>query len=86
MYRTLKKFFDFCREAERKQFYLSIFLGVFNAIFIAMRIPAVYVVIRAVLEGTLSESDAFRYRYPVCDGGLQGHHYHAGHYPFHVLF
>ena len=59
MYRTLKKFFDFCREAERKQFYLSIFLGVFNAIFIAMRIPAVYVVIRAVLEGTLSESEAY---------------------------
>ena len=40
MFRTLKKFFDFCGEKERKQFYLSIFLGVFNALFVAMRIPA----------------------------------------------
>ena len=59
MYRTLKKFFDFCREAERKQFCLSIFLGVLNAIFVAMRIPAVFVVIRAILEGTLSVSEAY---------------------------
>ena len=59
MYRTLKKFFDFCGEKERKQFYLSIFLGVFNALFIAMRIPAVYVVIKAILDGGLSRKTAF---------------------------
>lgn len=59
MYRTLKKFFDFCGEKERKQFYLSIFLGVFNAFFIAMRIPAVYVVIKALLEGGLSKKTAY---------------------------
>lgn len=58
MFRTLKKFFDFCGEKERKQFYLSIFLGVFNALFIAMRIPAVYVVIKALLEGGLSRQTA----------------------------
>ena len=59
MFRTLKKFFDFCAEKERKQFYLSIFLGVFNALFIAMRIPAVYVVIKALLEGGLSRKTAY---------------------------
>ena len=59
MFRTLKKFFDFCGEKERKQFYLSIFLGVFNALFVAMRIPAVFVVIQALLEGRLSENDAW---------------------------
>ncbi len=59
MFRTLKKFFDFCGEKERKQFYCSIFLGVFNALFIAMRIPAVYVVIKALLEGGLSNNTAY---------------------------
>ena len=59
MFRTLKKFFDFCGEKERKQFYLSIFLGVFNALFIAMRIPAVYVVVKALLEGELSKKTAY---------------------------
>ncbi len=59
MFRTLKKFFDFCGGKERKQFYLSIFLGVFNALFVAMRVPAVFVVIQAVLENRLSENDAW---------------------------
>lgn len=59
MFRTLKKFFDFCGEKERKQFYLSIFLSVFNAFFIALRIPAIYVVIRAILEERLSVNTAY---------------------------
>ena len=59
MYRTIKKFFDFCGEKERKQFYLSIFLGIFNAFFIAMRIPAVYVVIKAILDDELSKKHAY---------------------------
>ncbi|MCR5233642.1 MAG: ABC transporter ATP-binding protein/permease [Lachnospiraceae bacterium] len=58
MFRTLKKFFDFCGEKERKQFYLSIFLSVFNAFFIALRIPAIYVVINAILEDSLSVNTA----------------------------
>ncbi|MCR5460773.1 MAG: ABC transporter ATP-binding protein/permease [Acetatifactor sp.] len=59
MYRMLKKFFRFCGETERKQFSLSISLSVFNALFVAMRIPAVYVVIKAILEGNLSEREAY---------------------------
>ena len=59
MFRTLKKFFDFCGEKERKQFYFSIFLGVFHALFVAMRIPAVFVVVKAILEGGLSKQTAY---------------------------
>ncbi|MCR5672690.1 MAG: ABC transporter ATP-binding protein/permease [Lachnospiraceae bacterium] len=59
MIRTLRKFFDFCNETERKQFYLSIFLGVFNALFVAMRIPAVFIVLNAIFEGNLSTREAY---------------------------
>lgn len=59
MLRTLKKFFDFCGEKERKQFYLSIFLSIFNAFFIAGRIPAIYIVIKAILEDSLSKNTAY---------------------------
>ncbi|MCR5797255.1 MAG: ABC transporter ATP-binding protein/permease [Eubacterium sp.] len=59
MLRTLKKFFNFCGEKERKQFYLSIFLSVFNAFFIALRIPAIYIVIKAILEESLSKNTAY---------------------------
>ena len=59
MYRTLKKFFDFCNEKERKQFYLSIVLSVLNAMFIAARIPAVYIVVRAALENNMSLNTAY---------------------------
>ena len=59
MFRTLKKFFDFCDSKEKRQFLLSILLSVINAFFIAMRIPAIYVVIKAILENELSTKTAF---------------------------
>ena len=59
MLRTIKKFFDFCGYRERKQFFLSIFLSVFNAFFVAMRIPAIYVVLKAILEDSLSVNTAY---------------------------
>ena len=37
----LRKFFRFCDERERKEFYISIGLGVAAAIFSAMKIPAI---------------------------------------------
>lgn len=46
----LKKFFNFCDEENRKKFYVSVLLGVFDAIFGAMKIPAAYVAIDAVLN------------------------------------
>ena len=59
MLRTIKKFFDFCAEKERKQFYIAIFLGVFNAFFAAERIPAIYIVIKGIIEDNLSMRDAY---------------------------
>ena len=50
MLRTLKKFFAFCGEDNRKMFIISIWLGVVSAICSAMRIPAAAIVIQALLE------------------------------------
>ena len=50
MLNTLRKFFDFCGEENKKLFIASIWLGVLSAVCSAMRIPAVYIVIKALLE------------------------------------
>ena len=50
MLQTLKKFFDFCGEDNRRMFIASIWLGVVSAICSAMRIPAAAIVIQALLE------------------------------------
>lgn len=54
MIQTLKKFFAFCGEDNRKLFIASIWLGVISAICSAMRIPAAYIVIRALLENNVT--------------------------------
>ncbi|MCR5145327.1 MAG: ABC transporter ATP-binding protein/permease [Lachnospiraceae bacterium] len=54
MLNMLKKFFDFCSEINRKKLYKSIILGVFDAIFGAMKIPAAYVAINAVLDKNIT--------------------------------
>lgn len=54
MIQTLRKFFAFCGENNRKMFYTSIWLGVLSAICSAMRIPATYLVIRALLENNVT--------------------------------
>lgn len=54
MFGSLKKFFDFCSEKNRKKFYLSIVLGVIEAMFSALRIPAIWIVVNAVLTDTVS--------------------------------
>ena len=54
MFRTLKKFFAFCGEENRKMFVASIWLGVISAICSAMRIPATAIVIRALLCGDVT--------------------------------
>ena len=50
MIQTLRKFFDFCGVENKKLFIASIWLGVLSAVCSAMRIPAVYIVIQALLE------------------------------------
>lgn len=54
MIQTLKKFFAFCGEENRKMFITSIWLGVLSAICSAMRIPAAYIVIQALLENNVT--------------------------------
>lgn len=50
----LRKFFRFCDERERKEFYISIGLGVAAAIFSAMKIPAIGVMLQAILNGAVT--------------------------------
>ena len=50
MFKTLKKFFAFCGEDNRKMFVASIWLGVVSAVCSAMRIPAAAIVIQALLK------------------------------------
>ena len=49
MFEALKKFFDFCSETDRRKFHKSIVLGVIAALFGALKIPAVGVLIQAIL-------------------------------------
>ncbi len=54
MLKILKKFFDFCNEENRSKFYRSILFGVFQAMFEAFRIPAIAVMIQALLENRVT--------------------------------
>ena len=51
MLEILKKFFRFCDERERSKFYRSIVLGVLAALFSALKIPAIGVMLQAILTG-----------------------------------
>jgi len=58
MFGTLIKFFKFCDEENRKKFTGSIFVGILNSFFMALRIGAVAVMLRGVI-GTAIEGKAF---------------------------
>ena len=51
MLEILRKFFRFCDEGERLEFYRSIVLGVAAALFSALKIPAIGVMLQAILAG-----------------------------------
>ena len=51
MLEILRKFFRFCDERERREFYVSIVLGVAAALFSALKIPAIGVMLQAILGG-----------------------------------
>ncbi len=51
MLEILRKFFRFCGERERREFYRSIVLGVLAALFSALKIPAIGVMLGAILTG-----------------------------------
>ncbi len=53
MLKMVRKFFDFCSKKDRNKFYGSAILGVLEAMFTAMKIPAAFVAITAVLAGNI---------------------------------
>ena len=53
MLKMVKKFFDFCSQKNRRKFYIAAALGVLEAMFTAMKIPAAFVAISAVLESKI---------------------------------
>lgn len=50
----MKKFFDFCTEEDRKKFYTSVCLGVLKAFIVAFRIPAIGLVVMAIINNNVS--------------------------------
>ena len=50
MFKILKNFFDFCNAEDRKRFYTSIVLSLFQAMFEALKIPAIACMVKALLE------------------------------------
>lgn len=57
MVKTIRKFFAFCGEENYRKFRLSILLGVLQAMFEAMKIPAIASMIRALLSGNVTTRD-----------------------------
>ena len=55
MFEMVKKFFDFCNKQNRRKFYVSVFLGVLDAMFGAMKIPAAFFAIKSVLDGDINK-------------------------------
>jgi len=54
MIKILKNFFDFCGERCRKKFYASIVLTFLQALFEALKIPAIWVMVKALIENNVT--------------------------------
>ena len=54
MFKTMKKFFDFCNKTDRKKLYKAMFLGVLKALFGALKISAIAVVVQGLIDGRLT--------------------------------
>lgn len=50
MFKIFKNFFDFCGGENKKKFYFSLVLGLLLAIFEALRVPAIFVMVDAVVK------------------------------------
>ncbi|AIN93254.1 ABC transporter ATP-binding protein [Treponema putidum] len=57
MLKVIRKFFTFCGEENRRKFITSIRLNVIQALFEALKIPAIAVMIRALMKGTVDTKD-----------------------------
>ncbi len=54
MLEILKKFFRFCNERERREFCVSVILGVIAALLSALKLPAIAVCLQAILTGGMT--------------------------------
>ena len=52
----LTKFFNFCSKKNKNKLYLSVFLGVLDALFSALKIPAAFFAFTAILENKIDAS------------------------------
>ncbi|HOO05991.1 MAG TPA: ABC transporter ATP-binding protein [Ruminococcus sp.] len=50
MFKILKNFFDFCNAEDRKRFYISIALNLLQAMFEALKLPAIACMVSALLD------------------------------------
>ncbi len=57
MVKIIQRFFAFCGEENRHKFRASIWLGVLQAIFEALKIPAIACMVRALLRGSVTAKD-----------------------------
>ena len=57
MLKVIRKFFAFCGEENRRKFITSIRLNVIQALFEALKIPAIAVMIRTLMNGTVDTKD-----------------------------
>lgn len=53
---SLTKFFDFCGEENKKKFYKAIALSVVSSLALAMKIPAIMVILQAIVKGNLDQN------------------------------
>lgn len=57
MLKVIRKFFSFCGEENRRKFINSIWISVFQAVFEALKIPAIAIMIRALMRGNVETGD-----------------------------
>ena len=54
MFKTLKMYFDFCNKINRAKLYKAMLLGVLKAMFAALRIPAIAVILHGIINNDMS--------------------------------
>ncbi len=54
MFKTLKMYFSFCNDTNRKKLYKAMVLGVLKAMFATLRIPAIAVILQGILSRDMS--------------------------------
>lgn len=59
MIKILSKFFNFCGKNNKKKFQISIFLGAIQALCEAMKIPAIMIILIAIMNNSLSTEVIF---------------------------